>query len=215
MHSYIYLIQLRMCVLFSVSRPYAMPELWGGGVPTSDSGQSIPRLWVPNPYSLSPTRQSKPAFQWQGMNERIHRQWQQETKQTKDRHEGHQITYGSQLSRLWHEGPSSFQNIQERLLPSSMRIRYCAWEWTSNLPFWQFSGFRNCGPEPVTPNIWNTEVFCSEPLSHAGILGGVSMKSLVLTQSMINQNPYWIYLRKSQLKIYQPQVMPVAPPWRV
>ena len=27
-------------------------------VPTSDSGQSSPRLWVPNRYTLSPTRQS-------------------------------------------------------------------------------------------------------------------------------------------------------------
>ena len=76
-----------MCVvLFSVSRPYAMPELWGGGVPTSDSGQFSPRIWVPSPYSLSPTRRSKTAFQWQGTNKRIHRQWQQGMKQTKDRH---------------------------------------------------------------------------------------------------------------------------------
>ena len=96
------------CVLFLVSRPYAMPELWGGEVPTSDSGQSSPRLWVPNPYSLSPTRQSKPAFQWQGTNERVHRQWQQGTKRMKDRHGGHQITYGSHSPRLWHDGPSSF-----------------------------------------------------------------------------------------------------------
>ena len=27
-------------------------------VPTSESGKSRPRLWVPNPYSLSPTRRS-------------------------------------------------------------------------------------------------------------------------------------------------------------
>ena len=75
-------------LLFLVSRPYAMPELWVGGVPTSDSGQSSPWLWVPNPYSLSPTRRSKPAFQWQGTNERIYMQWQQGTKRTKDRHGG-------------------------------------------------------------------------------------------------------------------------------
>ena len=117
-----------LLLLFSVSRPYAMPELWGVGVPTSDSGQFSPRLWVPIPYSLSPTRQSKPAFQWQGTNERIHRQWQQGKKRTKDRHGGHQFTVnGSQLPRLWHEGPSSFQNSPEKPLPSSMRIRYCAW----------------------------------------------------------------------------------------
>ena len=89
-----------MLLLFSVSRPYAMPELWGGGVPTSDSGQFSPRLWVPSPYSLSPTRRSKPAFQWQGTNERIHRQWQQGTKRTKDRHGGHQFTYGSSVTSL-------------------------------------------------------------------------------------------------------------------
>ena len=59
-----------------------------------------PRLWVPRPYSLSPTRQSKPAFQWQGKNERIHRQWQQGTKQTQDRHGGHQFTYGSSVTSL-------------------------------------------------------------------------------------------------------------------
>ena len=47
-----------------------------------------PRLWVLSPYSLSPTRRSKPAFQWQGTNERIHRKWQQGTKRTKDRHGG-------------------------------------------------------------------------------------------------------------------------------
>ena len=37
-----------------------------------------------------------------------------------------------------------------------------------NLPFRKFSGFRNCEAEPVTPSIGNTEVFCSEPLAHAG-----------------------------------------------
>ena len=115
-------------VLFSVSRPYAMPELWGGGVPTSGSGQFSPRLWVPIPYSLSPTRRSKPAFQWQGTNERIHRQCQQGTRRTKDIHGGHQFTVnGLQLPRLWHEGPSSFQNSPEKPLPSSVWIRYCAW----------------------------------------------------------------------------------------
>ena len=103
-----------------------MPELWGGGVPTSDSGQSSRRLWVPNPYSLSLTKRSKPALQWQGKNERIHRQWQQGTKQTKDRNRGQQFTYGSQLPRLWHEGPSSLQNTQRDHYPA-------AWEFTTTL----------------------------------------------------------------------------------
>ena len=33
-------------------------------VPTSVSGQSIPRHWVPNPHSLSPTRQSNMPMTW-------------------------------------------------------------------------------------------------------------------------------------------------------
>ena len=53
---------LLLLLLFSVTGPYAMPKLWGGGVPTSDSGQFSPRLWVPSLYSLSPTRRSKPGF---------------------------------------------------------------------------------------------------------------------------------------------------------
>ena len=87
-------------LLFSVSRPYAMTKLWGGGVPTSDRGKFSPRLWVPSPYSLGPTRRSKPASQWQGTNERIHRQWQQGTKRAKDRHRGHQYIYGSSVTSL-------------------------------------------------------------------------------------------------------------------
>ena len=94
------IINSDMLLLFSVSRPYAMPELWGGGVPTSDSGQFSPRLWVPSPYSLSPTRRSEPEFQWKGTNARIHRQWQQGTKRTKDRHGGPQFTYGSSVTSL-------------------------------------------------------------------------------------------------------------------
>ena len=108
------------------------------------------RLWVPNPYSLSPTRRSKPTFQWQGTNERIHRQWQQGTKWTKDRHGGHQFTYGSQLPRLRHKGPSSFQNTQrdhysaawelatarvpehlQSSLPKVLRLSKL-WSWTSD-----------------------------------------------------------------------------------
>ena len=118
----------QLLLLFLVSRPYDMPELWGGRVPTSESGQFSPRLWVPNPYSLSLTRRSKPAFQWQGTNEQIHRQLQQGTKRTKDRHGGHQFTVnGSQLPPLWQEGTCSFQNSPEKLLPSSVGICYCAW----------------------------------------------------------------------------------------
>ena len=125
-----------LLLLFSVTGPYAMPELWGGGVPTSGSGQFSPRLWLPSPYSLSSTRISKPAFQWQGTNERIHRQWQQGTKRTQDRHGGHQFTVnGSQLPPLWQEGPCSFQNSPEKLLPSSAGIRYCSWAETLQYSF--------------------------------------------------------------------------------
>ena len=101
-------------------------------VQTSDSGQSSPRLWVPNPYSISPTRQSNMHLQWQGTNERIHSQRQQVTKRTKDRHGGTNFTYGeSQLPCLWHERPSSSVPEHPKIpLPSSVRIRYCVRAWT-------------------------------------------------------------------------------------
>ena len=86
-----------------------------------------PRLWVPIPYSLSPTRRSKPAFQWQVKNERIHRQWQQGTRRTQDKHGGHQFTYGSLVTSLVTGGKCYFHNSPEKLLPSSVGIRYCAW----------------------------------------------------------------------------------------
>ena len=50
-----------------------------------------------------------------------------------------------------------------------MRIRYCAWVCTPViLPSESFLGFRNCGLEPVTPNMGNTEVSRSKPLAHTG-----------------------------------------------
>ena len=127
---YVWLVTWRcepVLLLFSVFRPYAMSELWGGGVPTSDSRQFSPRLWVSSPYSLSPTRQSKPAFQWQRTNERIHRQWQQGTKLTKDRHGGHQFTYGSSVTSLVTGGTMFFseqpgENITQQRENSLLRV---------------------------------------------------------------------------------------------
>ena len=122
-----------------------------------------PRLWVPSPYSLSPTRRSKPAFQWQGMNERIHRQWQQGTKRTQDRHGGHQFTYGSSVTSLVtggtvfiseQPGGTITQQSGNSLLRVSLNITI--------FPSESFSGFRNRGPELVTPSMWNTKVFHSD-----------------------------------------------------
>ena len=44
-----------VCVCVPVFIPWIMPKLCCGGVPTSDSGYSIPILWVPDAHSLSPT----------------------------------------------------------------------------------------------------------------------------------------------------------------
>ena len=68
-------------------------------------------------------RRSKPAFQWQGTNERIHRQWQQGTKRTQDRHGEHQFTYGSSVNSLVTGGTVFFSEQPEH----SVGIRYCAW----------------------------------------------------------------------------------------
>ena len=140
-------------------------------VPTSDSGQSSPRFWVPNPNYLSPTRRSKPAFQWQGTNERIHRQWHQGTKQTKDRHGGHQFhIWGISVTSLVTQRTWFFctrtprETITQQRENSLLRVGLNIFD----LPFRRFSDFRNYGLEPVTPSIGNTKVFRSEPLAHAG-----------------------------------------------
>ena len=131
-----------------------MPESWVGGVPTSDSGQSSPRLWVPNPYSLSPTRRGKPAFQWQETNERIHRQWHQDTKRTQDRH-------GRAPIRVWvysclpcdRRDRALFRTARE-LLHSSVGIATTYLSLTIAIyPSENFSDFRNRGPEPVTTSM--------------------------------------------------------------
>ena len=122
-----------------------------------------PRLWVPSPYSLSLTRRSKPAFQLQGTNERINRQWQQGTKQTQDRHGGHQFTYGSSVTSLVTGGTVFFseqpvETITQQRGNSLLRVSLNITIYPSET----FSGFRNRGPEPVTPSMWNTEEFRSD-----------------------------------------------------
>ena len=132
-------------VVSPVSRQYAMSELWGGGIPTPRTvDNSYPRLWVPSPYSLSPTRRSKPAFQWQGTNERIHRQWQQDTKRTQDRHGGHQFTYGSSVTSLVTGGTVFFseqpgETITQQRGNSLLRVSLNITIYPSE----SFSGFRN------------------------------------------------------------------------
>ena len=104
-------------------------------VPTSDSGQSSPRLWVPNPYSLNPKRQSNMHANDKGrMNGYIgndNREWNEQRTDTG----GTNFTYGdSQLPCLWHKGPSSsVPEHPKRPLPSSVRILYCAWAWTFSI----------------------------------------------------------------------------------
>ena len=97
-----------------------------------------PRLWVPSPYSLIPTGRIKPAFQWQGTNERIHRQWQQGTKRTQDRHGGHQFIYGSSVTPCDRRDRVLFRTARRNYYPA-------AWEFATarepkhyNLPFRKF-----------------------------------------------------------------------------
>ena len=101
-------------------------------VPTSDSGQSSPRLWVSNPYYLSPTRRSNMHANVKGrMNGYIGNNNREQNERRTDTG-GTNFTYrDSQLPRLWHKGPSSsVPEHPKRPLPRSVRIRYCAWAWT-------------------------------------------------------------------------------------
>ena len=127
-----------VCVLFLVSGPVGMPELWGGvgynisaalprfqprtvASPSLDSG-------CPTRIHLSPTRRSNMHANDKG---RVNGYIGNDNRQlAKDRHGGHQLIqiWDSQLPWLWHEGPSS--SIPEHLkipLPRSLGIRYCAW----------------------------------------------------------------------------------------
>ena len=174
-------------MLLSVSWQVGMPEWWGGV--GYNRSAAIPRFQprtVANPalYSrcptriiLSPMRQSNMhACQWQGTSEQIHRQRQQATSDGQTQGGTNHFTeWDCKLPCLWHEGTRySIQEHPKKPLPSSMRIRYCAWACTPVIfPSERFLGFRNCGLEPVTPNMGNTEVSRSKPLSHAGAFVGV------------------------------------------
>ena len=114
---------------------------------------------------------SKPAFQWQGTSEQIHRQWQQGTKQTQDRHGGHQFTYGSSVTSLVTGGTVLFseqprETITQQRENLLLRVSLNIWIYPSE----SFSGFQNRGPEQVTPSMWNTKVF---RLDHYPTLGCV------------------------------------------
>ena len=130
------------CCLFSVSGPGRHARIMrrcglkqvccSNPIPTSDIGQSRPRIWVPNPYYFSPTKRSNMHFNdkgrmngYIGNDNRKRNKWRTDTG-------GNNFTYAdSQLPRLWHEGPSSsVPEHPKRPWPSNVRIRYCAWAWS-------------------------------------------------------------------------------------
>ena len=131
---------------------------------------SYPRLWVPSPYSFSPTRRSKPAFQWQGTNERTQKQWHQDTKRTQDRH-------GRAPIRVWvysclpcDRRDRAFFRTAREPLHSSVGIATTYLSLTIAIyPSESFSGFRNRGPEPVTPSMQKYRSISLGPLAHAGL----------------------------------------------
>ena len=174
-----------MCVLFLVSVPVEMPELWGGvgynrssvlprlqprivASPALDSG-------CPTRIHLSPMIRSNMHANDNG---RVNGYIGNDNRQrAKYRHGGtnYFIEWDSHLPCLWHEGPcSSLPKHPKIPLPRSMRICYCAWACTLVIfPSGSFLGFRNCGLESVTPNMGNTEVSQSKPLAHAGTLNNI------------------------------------------
>ena len=93
-------------------------------VPNSDSGQSKPRLWLPNPYSLSLTRRSNMHANDKGrMNGYIGNDNRDRNERRTDTRGTNYIYRDSQLPCLWHEGPSSsVPEHPKRPLPRSMRI---------------------------------------------------------------------------------------------
>ena len=129
-----------------------------------------PRLWVPSPYSLSLTRRSKPAFQWHGTNERIHRKWQQGTKRTQDIHGGAPI-------HIWVFSYLPCYRRNRVLFRTARRNYYpAAWEFATareskhyNLPFRKF--LRLSKPRFWTGDPKNEKYpsISHGPLAHAGI----------------------------------------------
>ena len=130
---------IKCSVAFLVSGPerHAQIMRWCGleqvlfcpkPVPTSDSDQPSPRLWLPNPHYLSPTRRSSMPMTRDKWNE-CNRQ------REKDRNGGHQFSLLMGLSVascVDGEGPSSTLSEHPKIdhLPGSVRIRYRAWAWT-------------------------------------------------------------------------------------
>ena len=165
----LFLLGLQAVRHTQIMRRCGLEQVWcSNPVPTLDSGQSITRLCVPNLYYLSLMRRSKPAFQWQGTNERIHRQWQQGKKQTKDRQGGTNLKFGLSYLACDTRDLVIFRTPRETINQQRENSLLRVGLKISNPPFQKFSGFRNCGPESVTPSIGNTNVLRSEPLAHAG-----------------------------------------------
>ena len=142
-----------------------MPKLWDDEdwnrsaptwVPTSDRGQTSPRLWVPNPHSLSPTGRSSIPFYKRRMI------WiQQTTRKGQTRGAPIYLTNGPFSCLVcWEEGPTA--PLHNTL---SFDHHPVPWEYTISRgpdhayrPFQKFSGFRDCGIKPVTPITENTEL---------------------------------------------------------
>ena len=157
----IMLMMMMMIMICPVSRPgrHAQIMRWCGleqvrffsnPVPTSESGQPSPIIWVPNPHSLIQTRRSSMSMtidKWKKYN-------RQRTKVrprggTNLTNGGYKLTCvlkTRNLVLLYTERPEIYQ------LPSSVRIRYCAWAWTfCNLLFQniiRLSKFRNRTGDP-------------------------------------------------------------------
>ena len=128
-----------------------------------------PRLWMTSPYSLSRTRRSKPAFQWQVTNEWIHRQWQQGTKRTQDRHGGHQFTYGSSVTSIVTGGTVFFSEQAGETTTQQCGNSYCVFEPKQlRLPFRKF--LRLSKPRSWTGDHEHVKYrsITLGPLAHAG-----------------------------------------------
>ena len=141
-------------------------------VPTSDSGQSSPGRWVPNPYYLSLTRRSNMHFNDKGqMHGYIGNANRERNERRTDT--GAPISHTGTLSYLACDTRDLvllYQTPQETITQQRENLLLHVGLNIFNLPFWKFSGFQNCGLEPVTPSMRNTEVFRSEPLAHAGTI---------------------------------------------
>ena len=161
-----------VCVLLSPDQ-YGMPKLWGGEdckkdvptrIPTSDSVQPIPRLRVPDAYSLSRQQRIMPITR---------DEWYEYNRQReKERQSGHQWMNRCdfQLPHLWHEEPSYYftEKLDNLPLPGSVIIRYRVWAWTCiSSPSESSSGFQNRRFKLKTLS-WKIPKYLIKPLSHSG-----------------------------------------------